>query len=61
MEADNYWSIDSILAEELNVKVSLIEGAENYGNMGEENKDHLEPGDKLEMPLWLSKVLYIAK
>ena len=60
MEFEDYWNLDNILASEQKVKVNLTEGIEEYGHLGEESKDNLEEGDKLEMPLWLAKLLYSA-
>mmetsp|Transcript_23246 Transcript_23246/g.20613 ORF Transcript_23246/g.20613 Transcript_23246/m.20613 type:complete len:199 (+) Transcript_23246:12-608(+) len=58
MEADDYWSIDTILAEEQKVKVKLTQGIEGYGCLGEDSKESLDVGDQLELPLWLAKQLY---
>ncbi|CAI2379831.1 unnamed protein product [Moneuplotes crassus] len=58
MDTEDYWSIDTILAEEQKIKCSMLTSIHEYGHLCEAGKENLEEGDKLEMPLWLAKSLY---
>ncbi len=58
MDTDNYWSIDSLLAEEESMKVEFSKDIKYYGCITEDRQADAQKGMKSILPFWLSKNLF---
>ena len=59
MNSNDYWSIDSILAEQQTIKAITITDISDYGYLSEERDKDLKQNQKIKLPLWLAKELHV--